>query len=401
MGNISAPDHGDAQHAAGGAAHRADATAHRPGPRLRAAAAGVLARHEDALNADGHPLMELPELWQETRTRAALLLEECARALDASVRSRTRGHLGRVRPAEGSFRELGIRWAAAELGLADCLSVMDRLTEVLVATVATVDAAGTREPHAEPAADIVRRVCARHTRAAAHGYETRLRAHRPAPGDDCCGRMARDVHDHLGGSLALAFRHLELHRLKARTAGAGDPGTDRHLMAIHDALQEATALTRGLVTGLRDTRSAAQPGLEEALRRHADRLNLAGLPVRLTVEGDASRVPPAHRREIVLVVGEFLRNSFAHADPQAVTIGVRISHHRVEVQATDDGRGFRYDALREHPGGLTAMRERVAQMGGRSLLLSAPRKGTRLLLWVPLTSGHGPHPGETWNSFAS
>lgn len=274
---------------------------------------------------------------------------------------------------------------------------MDRLTDALVATV---DAAG-REPDAEHAADIVRRVSARHTRAAAHGYETRLRAHRPAPGDDCCGRLARDVHDHLGGSLALAFRHLELHQLKTRTAGSDDPGTQRHLAAVQDALREATDLTRRLVTGLRETRSAAQDGLEESLRRHADRLNLAGVPVRLTVEGDESRVPPAHRREIVLVVGEFLRNSFTHADPQAVTIGLRISHHRVDVQATDDGRGFHPDTRREHRGGLTAMRERVTQMGGRCLLLSAPRKGTRLLLWVPLTTGHGPHPGETWNSFAS
>ncbi|TDU74634.1 ATP-binding protein [Streptomyces sp. KS 21] len=393
MGNISVRDHGHAHRAP----DCADPAPDGPGPRLRSAAADVLARYAEALKAEGHPLVELPELWPDTRARAALLLAECAGALDATARPRTCGHLDRVRPAEASFHELGARWAAAEIGLVDCLSALDRLTEALVAAVA---AAG-REPGAAHAQDIVRRVSARHTRAAAHGYETRLRAHRPAPGDDCCGRLARDVHDHLGGSLALAFRHLELHRLKARTAGADDPGTERHLAAIHDALQEATALTRGLVTGLRDTHSTAQDGLEESLRRHADRLNLAGLPLRLTVEGDARRVPPAHRREIVLVVGEFLRNSFAHADPQAVTIGVRISRHRVEVQATDDGRGFRYDVHREHRGGLTAMRERVAQMGGRSLLLSAPRKGTRLLLWVPLTSGHGPHPGETWNSFAS
>ncbi|MFB7462806.1 sensor histidine kinase [Streptomyces sp. NPDC056224] len=387
MGKISVPERGGAHRAA----DRADPAPDRPGPRLRRAAADVLDRYADTLRAEGHPLVELPELWRDTRAGAALVLAECARALDATARPRTRGHPDRVRPAEASCRELGARWAAADLGLADCLSAMDRLTDALVATV---DPAGP-EPGAHDAADIVRRVSARHTRAAAHGYETRLRAHPPAPGDDCCGRLARDVHDHLGGSLALAFRHLELHRLKTRVAGADDPETQRHLAAVHDALQEATTLTRGLVTGLRETRSTAQDGLGESLRRHADRLNLAGVPVRLTVEGDESRVPPAHRRELVLVVGEFLRNSFTHADPQAVTIGVRISHHRVEVQAGDDGRGFHHDAPREHRGGLTAMRERVTQMGGRCLLLSAPRKGTRLLLWVPLTSGHGPHPGET------
>ncbi|WP_367043732.1 ATP-binding protein [Streptomyces sp. Je 1-332] len=344
--------------------------------------------------------MERPELWRDTRAQAALLLAECARALDAPGRSRAAGHLGPVRPAETSFRALGARWAAADLGLADALAAMDRLTDTLVEAVETVG----RKTGAVRAADIVRRVSARHTRAAAHGYETRLRAHRQAPGDDCCGRLARDVHDHLGGSLALAFRHVELHRLKASTAGSDEAGTERHLAAIHDALEEAIAVTRGLVTGLRDTRDArdaTQGGLEESLRRHADRLNLAGLPVRLTVEGDEARVPQDHRREILLVVGEFLRNSFAHADPRTITIGVRISHHRVEVQATDDGRGFCHDPLGEHPGGLTAMRERVAQMGGRCVLFSAPRKGTRLLLWVPLTSGHGPRPGETWNSFAS
>lgn len=391
MGNISVPERAVVHRGAG----CADLAPDRPGARLRRAAADVLARYADALRAEGHPLVRLPELWRDTRARTALAVGECARALDALGRPQAGGHLDRARGAEASFRALGTRWADADLGLADCLSAMDRLTAALVATVDTAEAGGA------PAADIVRRVAARHTRAAAHGYETRLRARRPAPGDDCCGRLARDAHDHLGGSLALAFRHLELHRLKTPAAGADDPGTDRHLAAIHDALQEAIALTRGLVTGLRDTRGTTQDGLEESLRRHADRLNLAGLPLRLTVEGDASRVPPAHRREIVLVVGEFLRNAFTHADPQAVTIGVRISHRGVEVQATDDGRGFSYDALAEHRGGLTAMRERAAQMGGHCLLFSAPQKGTRLLLWVPLISGQVPHPGETWNSFAS
>lgn len=226
------------------------------------------------------------------------------------------------------------------------------------------------------------------------------RAHRPAPADDCCGRLAREVHDQLGGSLALALRHLELYRVKTRTAEV-DPAAERHLTAVHDALREAAALTRGLVAGLRDTGAAAHEGLEESLRGQVDRLNLAGLPVRLTVEGDGSRVPPARRRELALVVGEFLRNSFHHADPRTVTIGVRISGHRVALRAADDGRGFRHDAPGGHRGGLTAMRERVAGMGGRCLLLSAPRKGTRLLLWVPLTGGHGPYSGETWKPFAS
>lgn len=391
-------------------AHRTVDSAHPapdgPGARLRRAATDVLARYADALRAEGHPLVELPDLWRDTRAQAALVLAECARALDAPGRARTRGHLDAVQPAEVSFHALGARCAAAELGLADCLSAMDRLTDALLAELDT-----TRRETGAAAADVVRRVRARHTRAAAHGYETHLRARGTAPGDDCCARLARDAHDHLGGSLALAFRHLELHRLKSRTAGADAPGadapgadapgTDRHLTAIHDALQEATALTRGLVTGLRDARRATGEGLEEALRRHADRLNPTGLPVRLTLEGDASRVPPTHRREIVLVVGEFLRNSFAHADPRTVTIGVRISPHRVEVQAVDDGRGFSRDTPREHGGGLTAMRERVTRMGGRCLLFSAPQEGTRLLLWVPLTGGHAPHPGETWNSFAS
>ncbi|MDI3420595.1 aldo/keto reductase [Streptomyces luteolus] len=251
MGSVSASERTVTHRAAG----CADLVPDRLGARLRRAAADVLAGCAAALRAEGHPFVQLPELWRDTRAQLALAVAECSRALDAPGLSQAGGHPDHVRGTEVSFRALGARWAAVDLGLADCLAALDRLTEALVATV---EEAG-RETGDAGAADIARRVFARCTRAAAHGYATRLRAHRPAPGDDCCGRMARDVHDHLGGSLALAFRHLELHRLKTPSADADARGTDRHLAAVHDALREAITLTRGLVTGLRDTDGSTSP----------------------------------------------------------------------------------------------------------------------------------------------
>ncbi|MEL3944548.1 MULTISPECIES: sensor histidine kinase [Streptomyces] len=360
----------------------------RPAP----AVPDVLDRYRDALRSAGSPLGARPELWQDAAEQAAVILADHEARADGTDQARA-GDRAEVSAA------LGARWAAAGVGLADCLGATEYLADAALAR----SSARRRAAAGPDAADALHRVISRHNRATARGYEERLRADARSRDADCCGRLARDVHDHLGSSLALALRQFELYRVRTRATTAHATDGERHLRALHDALGQAADLTRGLVSGLRTVQTAADTGLGQSLRDCAAQLDPApdgpAVRVRVTVEGDEARLPPGHRRELFLILREFLRNSFTHADPSTVAIGLRVRPAGVEVHAVDDGRGFSYGAVREHGGGLTAVRERASRLGGRCVLLSTPGDGTRLLLWVPLPGSRRPQEEERRSAY--
>jgi len=91
------------------------------------------------------------------------------------------------------------------------------------------------------------------------------------------------------------------------------------------------------------------------------------------------------KHEVFRLTMESLHNVVKHA--AAKTCEVRISKSRAEYSLSirDDGQGFDPEKVSNHRMGLHGMRERVAQLGGRMTLQSAPQKGTFLEFFLPGT----------------
>jgi signal transduction histidine kinase len=70
---------------------------------------------------------------------------------------------------------------------------------------------------------------------------------------------------------------------------------------------------------------------------------------------------------------------------------VRERNGGVEIEVTDDGRGFDPARVDKRPGhlGLAGMRERAAITGGDLDVGPAAGGGTRVRLWVPTQAGIG------------
>jgi len=83
-------------------------------------------------------------------------------------------------------------------------------------------------------------------------------------------------------------------------------------------------------------------------------------------------------------VQEALHNVAKHARAGVVRASLRTAGDRVVIVVEDDGVGF--DPATTRPGhlGLTTMHERVAAVGGRLWLDSAPGAGTRVRVEAPL-----------------
>lgn len=376
---------------------------HSLGRQLEEEIPALVGRYRDALEKAENPLGKLPELWEDTRTHADLILTRWARALDIPDEDESTG-IAAALDLSGSS-SLGTRRAISGVRLVDSLRALETLTHTALATAerCTADApADVRHHLMGRAAQVLNRIGSQHTQAAVFGYDAHLLRQIDRVNTGERDRLARDIHDLLGNSLALAFRHLELYRMTA----AGPEGPRRtHLAALDDALQEAVGFTRGLISGLRH--GAPLISLEAELRDCAGALNFRGLPVRVTVSGDETWLPVPHRTELFLILREFLRNSFTHAAPQCISIDVCIRPGRVEAAAYDDGRGFDHDDTRignaQHPedraghqGGLVMMRERARELDGNCQLHSRPGAGTRLTLWLPLPEWPGTtDPGDS------
>jgi len=368
------------------------------GERLAAAVPEVVERYRRTLVRARNPLGTTPELWAESREHATLILNGIARVLDRPLDAATDRNLEEDLLAASV---VGGLWACCTARLTDSLAAMEILQRHALDAVAGF-AAGL--PPAEAvrlvtrSARVIGRLGSLHAQTAAMSYDAFLLQQIEQANSDSRAQLARDLHDEIGNSLVLAFRHLELFRTKAVV---DDPAVLRHLDQVQASLDEATAFTRGLVSDLRA--EGPLTGLAEALGECAADLNFREVPVRIAVHGDETWLPDSHRDELFLVLREFLRNAFAHAAPDSVSVRVRISPGRADVEAFDDGRGFVFDERRwaaEAPAsrrgggsGLSIMRERTEQLGGELSLSTRLGKGTRIRLWVPLPR-NGSRPAE-------
>jgi signal transduction histidine kinase len=85
------------------------------------------------------------------------------------------------------------------------------------------------------------------------------------------------------------------------------------------------------------------------------------------------------------VLQEATVNAVVHSGAREVWVSVRGTAAEVRLHVVDHGVGF--DTRRAVPGdgvGLVAIRERLKDVNGESLIESRPGEGTRVEAWVPL-----------------
>jgi signal transduction histidine kinase len=121
----------------------------------------------------------------------------------------------------------------------------------------------------------------------------------------------------------------------------------------------------------------AQEGLVGALQQRLEAVEKrAGVQTQL--EADTGLDLPGPLEEALYhIAQEALNNALKHAEATGVTVRIKTSNDRVELEVADNGKGFDPQAT-DHKGGLglTNMRERAEKLGGTFTLQSAPGKGT-------------------------
>ena len=197
--------------------------------------------------------------------------------------------------------------------------------------------------------------------------------------EDERARLARELHDEMGG--LLTAMKLELARLR-RVPQMPEVAVER-LAAVDARLNEGISLKRRIVENLRPS-SLDQLGLVAALELLCkDVATNLGVPVHTLLE--PVQVAADAELTIYRLVQESLTNISKYAESNAVTVTLRQADaERVEISIVDNGRGFDATSVEVGRHGLLGMRFRVESHSGTLTIRSAPGMGTMVTGVLPV-----------------
>jgi signal transduction histidine kinase len=206
-------------------------------------------------------------------------------------------------------------------------------------------------------------------------------------------RLARELHDAVTQSLysistlAGAWRRqIDAGHLQPQKEQIGELG---------ELAQQALRQVRLLIYELRPT-ELEEEGLVGALYRRLETVEQrAGIKIRLLISDDTGRpypitsegregmvdfyrLPTPVEHGLYRIAQEALNNSLKHSRATAVSLSIQLGRSTLSLEVKDNGCGF--DAQRAAQAnvgfGLSSMKERAENLGGRLVISSSPAHGT-------------------------
>ncbi len=193
-------------------------------------------------------------------------------------------------------------------------------------------------------------------------------------------RIARDLHDDFGQTLALLAVQIDVCRQQMGTS------TDSAA-----ALDELSARTKELSSAIHDLSHQLHPfkleqlGLVAAVRALCTECSQSH---NLEIEFTDEQIPTHLPREMALclfrIAQEALRNAIKHGEARWIQVELQGTDDAIRLRVMDNGTGFNPDRANLEAGlGLISMRERLRLLQGEMTIDSAPSQGTQVVAWIP------------------
>jgi len=205
------------------------------------------------------------------------------------------------------------------------------------------------------------------------------RARVVAAADETRRRIERDLHDGAQQSLVHAVIALKLARRAIGEEG-GEPAklVDEALGHAERANEELRELAHGILPAVL-RRGGLRAGVEALASR---------VPISVTMDVTAERLPPSLEATAYFIVAEALTNVVKHAQARRAEVNAWIDGDVLQLEVRDDGSG---GAQVEGGSGLLGLQDRAAAADGELRVESPPGGGTVVAATLPLP--HTPRDG--------
>jgi len=196
--------------------------------------------------------------------------------------------------------------------------------------------------------------------------------------------MARDVHDTLAQGFTGVIVQLEAAKYAISEGDRRD--ADRHLSRAGELARKSLSEARRSVHALRP-QALERNDLWQALKGIIKGTTI-GTTLHTTFEtqGKVPVLPPEWQENLLRIGQEALSNTLKYAHARHFRTRLISSSKKLRLELRDDGDGFQVQA--RHDGvGLTGMRERAEEMGGKLKIVSSRGNGTAITAILPLNRG--------------
>ncbi|HJV84504.1 MAG TPA: PAS domain S-box protein [Noviherbaspirillum sp.] len=202
-------------------------------------------------------------------------------------------------------------------------------------------------------------------------------------------RIAREIHDNLGGLLHSIRSHLSV-ALKEEIS----PDLSRHQLVAEAMTMAEQALesVRDIIVELRPS-VLDQLGVWAAIESYAEQIaERSHLRCQVMIDPylDERTLNDEARIEAFRIVQELMVNVVRHAEASMIEVeAIRMNDH-VRITVADDGKGIDpVQIFGEHSWGIMGMYERARYCGGELKLTRSTNRGTTAVLTLPLEESHG------------
>jgi signal transduction histidine kinase len=193
-------------------------------------------------------------------------------------------------------------------------------------------------------------------------------------------RLAREMHDTLIQGCVSVSAMLEA----ASSCALEDGESSQHL--IDYANTQIRATTDEARQAVWNLRGSEQPNasLATTLQEMGERLSREyAVRVTFSLAGEAFSLGQQAAHEVMMVAREAFFNAILHADPSEIGSQLTFTPESLQMEISDDGKGFDPESVSSGHFGLQGMRERVEKLGGSLAIESGRQRGTRLCIRIP------------------
>ena len=192
------------------------------------------------------------------------------------------------------------------------------------------------------------------------------------------GRLARDLHDGLGG--LLSGTKLQLSSLDSHQSGSIKEGISKSIIQIDGAVEELRRVAHNLMPDL-----LIKYGLEAAIKEFASRMSSNALEIHTEFIGYTDSLSEERQLIIYRIIQELVNNAIKHADASEIIIQISEEDDVLNLTVEDNGKGFdpTVSEVRK-TAGFHNIESRVRFLKGTMNITSELNIGTSIELQIPI-----------------